>query len=123
MATTVAKNYMRAEADKRLIANVERLASLLGMQAVNIPTRMRDKELLNIRKTEQMADFIAGLCERFENDNGDDVHAPREATTTATYHELLKQAKAQGIADTLSGSGKNGALTKSDLMEALYAGH
>ena len=63
MATRTAKNYMRAEANKRLEKVVNALAEQVGVEPVTMNIRMRDKDMISIKVTENMAVFLESLLE------------------------------------------------------------
>lgn len=63
MATRTAKNYMRAEANKRLEKAVNALAEKQGVEPVTLDIHIRDKEMIPIMVTERMADFIESLLD------------------------------------------------------------
>lgn len=80
MATTTAKNYMRAEADKRLNAAIQKLAAQHGVEVPQLDIRMRDKELAHIHHTEAMAGFIESLLtvpESASNNPGPETSAAK----------------------------------------------
>lgn len=61
MATQTAKNYMRAEAQKRLQAAIVALAEKYGLEPIVVTEQYRDKDLEQIKFTERIADFVESL--------------------------------------------------------------
>ncbi len=72
MATQAKKNYMRAEANKRLQLAVNKLAELQGIAPVTTTIKMRDKDMISIKVTENMADFIETLIDTPVVSNADE---------------------------------------------------
>lgn len=58
MATRERKNFLRAEANKRLQKAMNELANLHGVDSIDVTAKMRDKEMQAIRLTENMASMI-----------------------------------------------------------------
>lgn len=89
MATTAAKNYMKAEADKRLSAAIEALAAKHGVEPIATNVRIRDKQMQAIKVTERTADFIESLLSVDSNIPQNYLDAEQLARDGATKADIV----------------------------------
>ena len=90
MASTEHKNRRRAIALERLNLAVARLASSKGLEAIEIPRKMRDKDMLQIVTFERMGEFLEALA-------GDSV--PKLESNPIAIKQANRQAKSKRAKD------------------------